>query len=816
MYKRQTFAKRATKYGPGGPGAVYATTPDGKTAVFATVPEAGDTPHENTLADGRFYGVPGTQSLGDLDISEDGSELYVVNLNNRRLYVYDATGATAAAPKASYAIPDPGCPSPDDWRPGGLGVHDVTVYVGGVCSGQSTKRLSDVRVAVHAFRDGAFAGSPVLVQTLDFPRGQVYSGVPEGSDRWNPWTDSWADTAKPNDRHLIHPQPLLTDIGVEPNGDLVLGFRDRYGDMSGANLPAPDGSDGYYSSMSGGDLNRACAQPDGTFAWEGTGTCPNNVRGDNGGPQPGGVKEYYPGDHLTTVHMETAQGAFALVYSAERMPATVMDPISISTGGVGWFDRSNGLVDGNAYQLTNSWGKSNGLADLEAICDLAPVQIGNRVWFDANGNGVQDAGEPPLPGVKVSLLSCTGGAPIAVKTTDANGEYYFGVADKLTADTCYRVVFDYSTADTSGLPGKPPKSQLAWTRSTAGGDRCVDSNVDPKTGQAEVTVGRAGSVDHCVDAGVRRLNRLGDLVWVDVNRDGVQGDDEPGVPGVRVVVRDATGAVVGHTTTDDNGNYLFDNLPDGTYTVCFDRTSLPERYAEYQLTKQLVGAPDQDSDADPATWCTGPVTLGPDNPEDLTLDAGIVEPRNRLGDLVWEDRNGNGVQDPDEPGVSGVRVTVRDVVTGEQREVRTDAKGRYLFDDLPDGTYQVCVDRSTLPAAFASHQFTDQDAGADDAADSDVAPATGCIPEVKLGPGNRENLTLDAGIYRAADGGGAVPPPNAPPANSPPQYVQRPPGGLASTGATVGLLTVLGALVVAAGVTLLVVSRRRKRKTRAA
>ncbi|MDT7781994.1 MAG: hypothetical protein QOF58_413, partial [Pseudonocardiales bacterium] len=112
------FAKRLTNYGPGGAGAIYVTpAAGGATTVFATVPNAGAAKHNHQANfDGGFFAVPGTQSLGDIDVSEDGSELYVVNLGDKKLYVYDATQPTAAAPKASYAIPSP-CPSAGDWRP---------------------------------------------------------------------------------------------------------------------------------------------------------------------------------------------------------------------------------------------------------------------------------------------------------------------------------------------------------------------------------------------------------------------------------------------------------------------------------------------------------------------------------------------------------------------------------------------------------------------------------------------------------------------------------------------------------------------------
>lgn len=112
-----------------------------KTTLFTVVPGAGTTAH-GSGTDDAFLVVPGKESLGGIKITDDGKDLFVVNLNNRKLYRYDATTATASAPKAVYAIPDPGCPAAGDWRPFGLGLQDGVGYLGGVCSGESTGKLS--------------------------------------------------------------------------------------------------------------------------------------------------------------------------------------------------------------------------------------------------------------------------------------------------------------------------------------------------------------------------------------------------------------------------------------------------------------------------------------------------------------------------------------------------------------------------------------------------------------------------------------------------------------------------------------------------
>ncbi|MFJ5882035.1 SdrD B-like domain-containing protein [Kitasatospora cineracea] len=125
-------------------------------------------------------------------------------------------------------------------------------------------------------------------------------------------------------------------------------------------------------------------------------------------------------------------------------------------------------------------------------------------------------------------------------------------------------------------------------------------------------------------------NALGDLVWQDVNRDGLQQPGEPGVGGVGVALLDGAGQPVRDlhgtpvtTTTGADGHYLFDHLPDGSYAVRFDLATLPK---DATVTARHVGNdPAIDSDADPATGLTQTVTLT-GGQHDLDLDLGILLP----------------------------------------------------------------------------------------------------------------------------------------------------------------------------------------------
>ncbi|PNZ73309.1 SdrD B-like domain-containing protein, partial [Mammaliicoccus stepanovicii] len=62
---------------------------------------------------------------------------------------------------------------------------------------------------------------------------------------------------------------------------------------------------------------------------------------------------------------------------------------------------------------------------------------------------------------------------------------------------------------------------------------------------------------------------VGDKVWEDTNKDGIQDDNEPGIKDVTVTLTKPDGTTV-TTKTDENGNYNFPDLPNGTYEITFE------------------------------------------------------------------------------------------------------------------------------------------------------------------------------------------------------------------------------------------------------
>ena len=348
-----------------------------------------------------------------------------------------------------------------------------------------------------------------------------------------------------------------------------------------------------------------------------------------------------------------------------------------------------------------------------------PAALGDLVFEDANANGLQDTGEPGIPGVAVSLKD-TNGSVVATTTTDANGNYLF---TGLTPGT-YVVGF--------AAPGG-----YAFTAPNVGSDDAIDSDALPAMGGMTMPIDlTSGETDRTVDAGLYRPATIGDLVFEDVNGNGLQDQGEPGIPGVTVNLKDAGGNVLATTTTGPNGNYTFTGLTPGTYVVGF---VAPNGYA---FTAPNVGGDDAiDSDALPAmNGMTAPVTLT-SGQTDATIDAGLYRPV-AIGDLVFRDTNGNGLQDQGEPGLAGITVRVEDTAGVVVATTMTGPDGKYLVDALAPGTYVVAFD---VPPAFV---FTMPNVGGDDAIDSDALPAmNGMTAPITLTSG-QTNLTIDAGVVQ--------------------------------------------------------------------
>jgi hypothetical protein len=394
---------------------------------------------------------------------------------------------------------------------------------------------------------------------------------------------------------------------------------------------------------------------------------------------------------------------------------------------------SDRAVDSSTGTATSASLTTNGASDLTLDFGFVvpSVSVGRLVWFDTDRDGVQDVGEPGLAGVTMSIMKADGGAvtdvfgnPVMTTTTDASGNYVFA---NLPVGS-YKVNVVEPTGYTATVAG-------AGTTAT-----------DSSTGTATSTnLTSNGASDVTLDFGFfAPVVSVGNLVWIDTDRDGVQDVGESGIAGVTMsitkadgsAVTDVFGNAVTTTTTDANGNYLFASLPVGSYKV---NVAAPTGYV---ATTALAGS---DRAMDSSTGTATSVSLTTDGASDLTLDFGFVLPKVSVGNLVWFDTDRDGVQDASEPGIAGVTLSitkadgsaVTDVFGNAVTTTTTDANGNYLFANLPVGSYKVSV---TAPSGYVS---TTALVGSDREMDS----STGTTTSANLDTDGASDLTLDFGFH---------------------------------------------------------------------
>nr|WP_245325270.1 SdrD B-like domain-containing protein [Microbacterium amylolyticum] len=773
--------KRHVATGPGGLGAIYLTEIGGvpDAAPFVTIPNAGTDPRPlvddadiqdyDWFHDGAGFDGAGVLGLGGLSSSDAFDALYVVNLNDKQLYRVgvDMSGGTPTAGVVE-AIADlgmlPGATCDADLvRPYGVEVTGDSVWVTTTCTGPTTDDLAGF-VYEFTLDGGLVGGAPVLEFSLDYERGVGFGPAPVPSANWNPWTNDhdeiWFETDDDWKFGVAYPQPLLSDIGMDRNGDLTIGIKDRFGDQSGYLTGHPSGSDDLYNDLyngtASGDLLRACIV-DGAFVLENAGEC-GGVTGWNpaSGEGPGGG-EYYD-DEFTPPglgrHAQVGLGAVLQVPGFTDFVATAFDPgdrvwtngfrfFENATGeyggseGTGWTAVAASEFDGSNTE-NGSMGKGSGLGDLSALV-AEQIEIGNRVWIDENRDGIQDPDEVSVEGVEVTL---TCGNTVATTTTNADGEYFFNdenVDGGLVANIECTVTFDTTGTIAEGLE---------LTVAEAGDNVAIDSDAVDVDGVATITlITPTSGADHTFDVGfLPHLCSIGDYVWFDLNSNGLQDGGEPGVADVIVTLLDQDGEPVEGVepfVTGEDGFYEFTGLTCGTYRVSFEDPegrNFTTQYADDNVDSEI------DSNVNPETGVTDEVVLGGDEPIDNpTIDAGLV-PFCSVGDYVWFDLNSNGVQDEGEPGVADVIVTLLDAngepVEGVEPFV-TGEDGFYEFTGLTCGTYRVLFEDPE------GRNFTTQyaDDNVDSEIDSNVNPETGVTDEVVLGGDEPiDNPTIDAGL----------------------------------------------------------------------
>jgi len=380
--------------------------------------------------DPAAYGQVGKLGLGDIDIGEKGRYLYVVNLYDRKLYKIDLQNPVepvkpTASEVSSVDIPDV-CDYSEkagEYRPFGLKIYRDRAYIGIVCSGQDkdgykvADSTADMKGFVYSFSLEEF-DSPSWQKETEWTFDYRDN---DGSNRpWHIWNNNWIDGCE---EHSECAEPIVSDIEFDNGGNLLIAIMDLHAQKLGAPnyrltgeqtedpVEGETTEDEQEQTISAGDLIRVerdtssdvCVYEEANL-----------------------VEEFYDDEYK---HLESVVGALGGHHTSDSdtILSTFMDPYRLRSSGVVLFNN----VDGSQvskyeviHNVRTHFRKTNSVGDLEVMEFVPPIEIGNRVWYDKDKDGIQDADEEPIADVKL-FLKDENGVIVGETTTDENGSYVF-------------------------------------------------------------------------------------------------------------------------------------------------------------------------------------------------------------------------------------------------------------------------------------------------------------------------------------------------------------------------------------------------------
>jgi uncharacterized repeat protein (TIGR01451 family) len=415
--------------------------------------------------------------------------------------------------------------------------------------------------------------------------------------------------------------------------------------------------------------------------------------------------------------------------------------------------------------------------------DFQPAILGDYVWLDDNGNGIQDESlDAGINGVRVELYQ-PGKDGLANTADDIFLDFTLTANDENDNPGFY--IFSFLEEGDYFVKIVPPVGYKLSPQDR--GDETADSDIDPTTKTTVVTHLDVNEVDRRWDAGLIEQGSaaLGNYVWFDRDENGQQDESaDKGINDVRVTLyRDdgngianlAEDKVIATTLTKNNvdghpGYYLFEDLDPGQYFVKFD---LP-RAASFTLQNTSSAHIDSDPNEEGLTEV---FTLNKGD-FDRTWDAGIVLPIGNLalGNRVWLDVNQDGYYDNQtEEGINGVKVNlywdtdengeytpnVDEQLNSMRTQTKSGVKGYYLFEELIPGDYIVQIAPSNFAAGkpladlINSIRAPDPDNGVDHDDNGNPRTDDGVVslavtlsePSDPTDEAARKNLTVDFGFH---------------------------------------------------------------------
>lgn len=360
-------------------------------------------------------------------------------------------------------------------------------------------------------------------------------------------------------------------------------------------------------------------------------------------------------------------------------------------------NEDNWLLPAQKNKAFTDWFMVDGNKTIDLASTRATVYIKFAAFVDENSNGGRKSNEAALSNVEVTLYSAEHpDLAVASGTTDRKGQ--LTLDDLSPANYVVKVVYPQNySAGPLGLKVnqfynciKPSDSQEAWSVPfmLASGSQGI--------GIGAVVTGSAQG-----------------KVWFDADNDGKKSAGEGGLGGVNITMISEDGSLTRTAKTDESGNYTFNHLQPGNYTV---RVTAPEGY---MFTKEggdsWLTEGYSDTDEGKATVKAEKTILIP--------DVGLMQATS-LNMIFYRDSNGNGAFDADESAYDqGEIILARDGKTIAQ--ISTDASGKVSVPIIRAGKLQIVarvMSGDIFSPAGPDNSFALPVAGAQSSLEIDLEP----------------------------------------------------------------------------------------------
>ncbi len=215
--------------------------------------------------DPAMFPLVGKIGIGGIELSDDFSKMYVMNLYDKKIYTIDVENKSLLA--TSSAVPNPCNSGVGNVRPFALKYHRGKLYVGAICDAITSQNKNDLNAVVYSYDGTSFTS--VLNFPLTYNKGYAFKDLDDNNGngikeefgkQWNPWLDVMPPVimAQSTADLLSYPQPMLVDLEFDVDESMIIVFNERAGHQLGyRNFGTNTSSNKLYSALVGGDILRA-------------------------------------------------------------------------------------------------------------------------------------------------------------------------------------------------------------------------------------------------------------------------------------------------------------------------------------------------------------------------------------------------------------------------------------------------------------------------------------------------------------------------------------------------------------------------------